>query len=127
MKTLVITGSTRGIGYGLAMSFLSRGCQVVVSGRLQQSVDEVVAKLGTQFPAECILGQACDIANYKQVQALWDAATIRFGKVDIWLNNAAANSVSRIFGNTKTMSLTLSFRPVLLARCMAARLLYVAC
>ena len=33
MKTVVITGSTRGIGHGLAVEFLKRGCAVVISGR----------------------------------------------------------------------------------------------
>ncbi|MCZ7669085.1 MAG: SDR family oxidoreductase [Chloroflexi bacterium] len=33
MKSIVITGSTRGIGYGLANEFLKRGCQVTVNGR----------------------------------------------------------------------------------------------
>ena len=97
MKTVVITGSTRGIGYGLAQSFLSRGCQVAVSGRRQQSVDQVVKKLGGRFSRERICGKACDITNYKQVQSLWDAATARFGKVDIWLNNAAGNSIEQDF------------------------------
>lgn len=97
MKTVVITGSTRGIGYGLAQSLLARGCQVMVSGRRQQSVDDAVAKLGAQFTRERVCGKVCDITNYRQVQSLWEAATARFGKVDIWLNNAAGNSIEQDF------------------------------
>jgi NAD(P)-dependent dehydrogenase (short-subunit alcohol dehydrogenase family) len=33
MKSVAITGSTRGIGYALADSFLERGCSVTISGR----------------------------------------------------------------------------------------------
>ncbi|MBE0634484.1 SDR family NAD(P)-dependent oxidoreductase, partial [Candidatus Bipolaricaulota bacterium] len=41
MKTIVITGSTRGIGLGLAREFLELGCRVVVSGRIEESVTTV--------------------------------------------------------------------------------------
>ena len=51
MKTIVITGSTRGIGRGLADSFLERGCSVVISGRSQEAVDAVVAELGQKHDA----------------------------------------------------------------------------
>jgi NAD(P)-dependent dehydrogenase (short-subunit alcohol dehydrogenase family) len=38
MKTIVITGSTRGIGYGLATEFLKAGHQVVINGRDAEKV-----------------------------------------------------------------------------------------
>ncbi len=88
MKTIVITGSTRGIGLGLAEEFLKRGHQVVISGRNQDVVDEVVAGLTEDFPADHIFGVACDVSDYQQVQALWDASQTRFGTIDIWINNA---------------------------------------
>lgn len=40
MKTVVITGSTRGIGRGLAKAFLAEGCKVVVAGRGVAAVEE---------------------------------------------------------------------------------------
>ncbi len=87
MKTVVITGSTRGIGRGLADSFLKRGCNVVVSGRGQQAVDEVVAELAATYPDK-VAGAACDITDIDQLQGLWDAAITAFGSVDVWINNA---------------------------------------
>ena len=50
MKTLVITGSTRGIGYAMAKSFLKKGCRVVISGRKESIVKAVVKELETTFP-----------------------------------------------------------------------------
>ena len=88
MKTIVITGSTRGIGYGLANAFLARGCVVSVSGRSQDSVDVAVRQLAKRHPAEQIHGQACDVTQPDQVETLWASAANHFGGVDIWINNA---------------------------------------
>jgi len=87
-KTIIITGSTRGIGYGLAEAFLSLGCSVTVSGRGESAVEAAVAGLKSRFDAERVFGIACDVTNPAQVQALWDKSVERFGKVDIWVNNA---------------------------------------
>ena len=89
MKTVVVTGSTRGIGRGLAENFLARGCQVVISGRSQRVVDSVLAELGAGDGAT---GFACEITDPVQVQALWDQSVERFGKVDVWVNNAGVSS-----------------------------------
>ncbi len=43
MKTAVITGSSRGIGFGLARELLRRGTNVVVTGRSQDAVDKALA------------------------------------------------------------------------------------
>ena len=89
MKTIVITGSTRGIGYGLADSFLALGCRVTVSGRSLDRVGQAVETLSAKHGADNnILGHPCDVTQYAQVQALWDAAQAHFGQIDIWINNA---------------------------------------
>ncbi|WP_101759088.1 SDR family oxidoreductase [Oceanicoccus sp. KOV_DT_Chl] len=88
MITVVVTGSTRGIGRGLAENFLTRGCNVVVSARNQQQVEEAIAQLGAEFGAEKVAGIACDVASYEDLQGLWDCAETAFGRVDHWVNNA---------------------------------------
>ncbi len=88
MQTVVITGSTKGIGYGMAEEFLKRGCQVVVSGRRQTDVDQTAANLASHYPADRIFGKACDVGVYDQVVALWQAAVAHFGQVDMWVSNA---------------------------------------
>jgi NAD(P)-dependent dehydrogenase (short-subunit alcohol dehydrogenase family) len=87
-KVVVLTGGTRGIGYGLADSFLTLGCSVVISGREVKNVDEAVARLASKHGVDRVLGRACDVTLCEQVQALWDAAAARFGRVDVWINNA---------------------------------------
>jgi len=88
MKVIVITGSTRGIGYGLADSFLALRCAVTVSGRKSVDVERVVAELSSRHEPERVFGYACDVTRYEQVQALWEASLARFGRIDIWINNA---------------------------------------
>jgi NAD(P)-dependent dehydrogenase (short-subunit alcohol dehydrogenase family) len=46
------------------------------------------AELATEFGNTCIFGQPCDVTDFDSVQALWDSAAKRYGKIDIWINNA---------------------------------------
>ena len=96
MKTIVITGSTRGIGYGMATAFLEMGCAVVISGRQQAVVDQAVSALADRFGAEKVFGTACDVRKLDQVQGLWDAAAAHFGRIDIWINNAGPHAMSKL-------------------------------
>jgi NAD(P)-dependent dehydrogenase (short-subunit alcohol dehydrogenase family) len=88
MKNIIITGSTRGIGYGLADEFLARGCRVMVNGRTPSSVNKAITSLSEKHGAERLHGCSGDVANEADLQALWEAAVTRFGSVDIWINNA---------------------------------------
>lgn len=88
MKRVVITGSTTGIGLGLADSFLSLGCSVTISGRYQINLDKVYDLLAAKYENIRLLAQSCDVTEYDQVQILWDVAKTHFGSVDIWINNA---------------------------------------
>jgi len=99
MKIVVITGSTRGIGFGLADAFLALGCAVTVSGRAQSAVDKAVADLAAKHDPDRILGLPCDVTQSDQVQTLWDTAKARFGPVDIWINNAGLGTAMMDFWN----------------------------
>ncbi len=85
---VVITGSTKGIGLGMAREFLKRGHDLVVSSRGSAAVEKAVAELRAAFPGRKVIGKVCDVADYGQVQALWEAAVASLGSVDIWVNNA---------------------------------------
>jgi NADP-dependent 3-hydroxy acid dehydrogenase YdfG len=87
-KSVVITGSTRGIGFALAEAFIQRGCVVTISGRTQEAVQSAVKKLGTKYDPGLVFGYPCDVIEYSQVQALWEMARAHFDRIDIWINNA---------------------------------------
>ncbi|MEZ5458916.1 MAG: SDR family oxidoreductase [Steroidobacteraceae bacterium] len=92
-QVVVVTGSTRGIGLGLAQAFAVRACHVVVNGRTQAAVDAALATLGGVGHA----GLAADIALPAGAQRLWDVAASLTGRVDIWINNAGLIMPRRVF------------------------------
>lgn len=94
---VVITGSTKGIGLGMAREFLQRGHDVMISSRRPAAVEQTVIELGQRFPDRRVAGQPCDVADYAQVQALWDAAAQALGRVDIWINNAGRDGIKAPF------------------------------
>ncbi len=98
MKHVVITGSTRGIGYGLAEAFLTLGWKVTISGRSQLTVDEAMADLSSRHGADRVYGYPCEVAIFDQVQALWDAARSRLGYINIWINNAGVGQPTMQIG-----------------------------
>ena len=87
MSTAVITGSTKGIGRGLAEDFVKLGHNAVICSRNQQDVDRVAAEITAMGPGKCS-GVACDNSDKAQLQRLWDHAAETYGTVDYWINNA---------------------------------------
>jgi NAD(P)-dependent dehydrogenase (short-subunit alcohol dehydrogenase family) len=96
-RTVVVTGSTRGIGFGLCEAFLARGCQVVVSGRSPKAVEGAVKKLAAKSTRARVIGQPCDVTDAAELEALWAAARREFGAVDVWINNAGTCNAVRSF------------------------------
>jgi NAD(P)-dependent dehydrogenase (short-subunit alcohol dehydrogenase family) len=97
MQTVVITGSTRGLGFTLAEAFLQRDCAVVICGRTESAVHAALAALTARYNADRIHARPCDVGDFAQVQCLWDEAIARFGRVDIWINNAGLGGKMKPF------------------------------
>jgi NAD(P)-dependent dehydrogenase (short-subunit alcohol dehydrogenase family) len=85
-KVAIVTGASRGIGRSIAEVFVREGAQVVICGRKQDTLDQVAKEIGPRVkPMACHVGKSADI------QALVDATTKEFGRIDILVNNAATN------------------------------------
>jgi short-subunit dehydrogenase len=95
IKTIVITGSTRGIGHGLAMEFLKRGHQVILNGRDEALVRQTVEELKTHGTG--VIGVAGDVTDEGTFQKLIDQSQSLFGKIDIWINNAGVPQTQNFF------------------------------
>ena len=88
---VVITGGSKGIGKGMALEFLKRGHSVAICSRGQKDIDATIDELNEHTAnGQIICGTSCDVADYAQVQNLWDFANDKMASVDIWINNAGA-------------------------------------
>jgi NAD(P)-dependent dehydrogenase (short-subunit alcohol dehydrogenase family) len=81
-KTALVTGSTGGIGYGIAKVLLAEGAEVIINGRTQQSVDKAAASL-KQATGKAPSGFAGDMSKAEDIARLGKA----FPDVDILVNN----------------------------------------
>jgi NAD(P)-dependent dehydrogenase (short-subunit alcohol dehydrogenase family) len=91
MRTVVVTGASRGIGKATAHAFAAQGCNVVLTSRKQDALDEVAAEISVAHPDVGVLAHAAHAAEPEQAGACIDAAMARFGRVDVLVNNAGTN------------------------------------
>ena len=90
-RSVIVTGGTRGIGYGIAAELLGRGASVMITARKPDELDAAAASLGAEHGAHRIRTSrgSADDADH---QGATVAATVEaFGHVDTMVNNAAVN------------------------------------
>ena len=85
-KVAIVTGGSRGIGRAIAEVFVREGARVVICGRKQETLDQVAHEIGG-----AVTPVACHVGKTEQIQALVEATTRDFGRIDILVNNAATN------------------------------------
>lgn len=84
-KNVLITGSTRGIGWGLAEAFAKEGCNIVLNGRgtIESTLIAQIEALGVT----CV-GVSGDIADFDTAGEIVKEVEAKLGPVDILINNA---------------------------------------
>ena len=88
-RVALVTGSSRGIGEAIAVLLAEYGAHVIVSSRKLEGCAAVVEKIeAAGGSAEPI---ACNIGDLNDIEALFGAVVERHGRLDILVNNAAAN------------------------------------
>jgi NAD(P)-dependent dehydrogenase (short-subunit alcohol dehydrogenase family) len=87
-ETAIVTGSTKGIGRGIAAELAGSGANVVVNSRSPDDVATVAAELEAQHPGS-VIGITADVGDPEQIDRLVAAARDEFGSIDILVNNAA--------------------------------------
>ena len=91
MKNIVITGSSKGLGFEMARLFKASGCSIVINGSNQQRLDAAVEKLSAMPGEGKVLGFRASVTESTELQAMIDFADEKLGGIDIWINNAGVN------------------------------------
>jgi NAD(P)-dependent dehydrogenase (short-subunit alcohol dehydrogenase family) len=87
-SVVVITGASSGIGRAGALAFAGKGTRVVLAARRQEPL-EAAAEECRQAGAADALAVPTDVTDPEAVERLASAAVDRFGRIDVWVNNAA--------------------------------------
>ena len=94
-KTALITGSTSGIGLGIATAMAKQGAHIVLNGLGEKSaIDKIIADIKA-MDVDAIYDPA-DMTKPEQITAMVDNAAKKFGSLDIIVNNAGIQFVSPI-------------------------------
>lgn len=124
-KVAIVTGSSKGIGAGIALRLAADGASVVVNysrnaDDAQTVVDKIVAAGGKAIAVKA------NIANPAEIQPLIDAALEAFGRLDILVNNAGVykiDSLDTLSADSIDEHFNLNVRGLLLTAQAAARVL----
>ena len=92
-QVVLVTGGGTGLGRSMARYFLTLGAKLVISSRKMEVLEKTAAELREQTGAE-VLPLECDIRDYEEVDRMFRQAREYFGKIDVVVNNAAANFIS---------------------------------
>lgn len=82
-KLALVSGSTKGIGFAIAVGLAKEGAHVILNGRSEASVSDALAKLQALHPNASVQGFAGDLADPHQIKRLVG----QFPEVDILVNN----------------------------------------
>ncbi|MEW6370393.1 MAG: SDR family NAD(P)-dependent oxidoreductase [Pseudomonadota bacterium] len=90
-KTYVITGASSGFGRGVALKLAAMRANVVLAARRTAVLDEVAAQARAAGGNALVV--TTDVASPEDVQRLAAATVERFGRIDVWINNAGVGAI----------------------------------
>jgi len=94
-KSVVITGSGRGLGKKIAYSFAESGANVVITARSQEEIKDTAKEINNKTIGNAHSIQA-DISVEKDVKNLVQQTIKQFGQIDFLINNAAVHQAQPI-------------------------------
>ncbi|HEX7812219.1 MAG TPA: 3-hydroxybutyrate dehydrogenase [Burkholderiales bacterium] len=95
-KSVIVTGSTSGIGLGIARAFAAQGCNVMLNGLGDgNEIEKLRAALAAEHKVT-VLYSSADMARAGEIAAMIDQVKRRFGGVDVLVNNAGIQHVAPV-------------------------------
>jgi NAD(P)-dependent dehydrogenase (short-subunit alcohol dehydrogenase family) len=94
-KTALITGGTKGIGYGIAVSMINEGMNVAITGRSQEAANKAAAELNKIAKGRAI-GLAADVRSMESQAQAVESTIKEFGALDILIANAGVGHFATI-------------------------------
>ena len=91
MKSVVITGSARGLGFSMAKLFREADYNVIISDLFEDKLIESKDELEKLDGKGLVLYKVCDVTKEADLQDLISCCDDNFGNIDIWINNAGVN------------------------------------
>ncbi len=102
MKTVVITGSARGLGYNMARFFREYNWNVVISDLKEENLIEAKNELEKIESKGFVAYKVCNVSKYEELKDLMAYSLKTFSKVDIWINNAGVNQPQKAIWELNT-------------------------
>ena len=98
-KVVVITGGGTGIGRAAAFAYAKEGCKLALCGRRTEPLEAVAEEL-TALGHE-VMVESVDVRDLPAFEAFADHVAERFGRIDIWVNNAGINIAKPFYDYTE--------------------------
>jgi NAD(P)-dependent dehydrogenase (short-subunit alcohol dehydrogenase family) len=97
-KTILITGSTDGIGKALSLKLVSENHHVILHGRNQERLNSTIAEIKDKTGILC-KGYICDLSDFKQVSTMCEKLQKDLKSIDILIHNAGTYEKSMQFNH----------------------------
>ncbi|TVZ58889.1 NADP-dependent 3-hydroxy acid dehydrogenase YdfG [Flavobacteriaceae bacterium MAR_2010_105] len=102
-KVALITGGTKGIGFGIAQSLLEEGINVAITGRSLTSAQEAASNLNASLNTKAkAIGLEADVRSFESQKKAVDGTLEQFGQLDIVIANAGLGHFASIEDLTPT-------------------------
>jgi len=122
MKTVVITGSARGLGLEMAKVFKKNNLNVVINDISKENLENAKNQLDEIKSNSKIESCLCDVTKSKDILNLIKFAKDKFGNIDIWINNAGVNQPEKAIWELSEEEIDLVFDVDLKGTVIASKL-----
>lgn len=92
-RTYVVTGASSGFGRGVAERLGALRANVVLAARRTELLEQVAARVNAAGGSALVV--PTDISRVEDMEKLAQAALARYGRIDVWINNAAVGGIGR--------------------------------